>query len=158
MKRTFSLLLCLLLGACNLPGEQTASVPQAWFDMPLPDTVFYPPNPCHLIAHGASASRMPSMSASVKQTIAVLMNVRVRSGIMGFSVACYSIRTCEIFFRLPTMTKEIYGTDKWMALCDAGRWHVGADDIRADREGIYRGVRGGGKSRRYGCLYPQRRG
>ena len=56
MKRTLSLLLCLLLAACNLPGQQAASAPQAWFDMPLPDTVFYPPNPCHLIAHGASPS------------------------------------------------------------------------------------------------------
>lgn len=69
MKRTFSLLLCLLLGACNLPGEQTASVPQAWFDMPLPDTVFYPPNPCHLIAHGASASGIAAFEISINGAV-----------------------------------------------------------------------------------------
>lgn len=53
MKPLLSLLLCLFLVSCNL-GQQTSSAPQAWFDMPLPNTVFLPPNPCHLIAHGAS--------------------------------------------------------------------------------------------------------
>lgn len=70
MKRTLSLLLCLLLAACNLPGEQTASAPQAWFDMPLPDTVFFPPNPCHLIAHGASASGIAAFEISINGAVA----------------------------------------------------------------------------------------
>ena len=70
MKRTLSLLLCLLLAACNLPGEQTASAPQAWFDMPLPDTVFLPPNPCRLIAHGASASGIAAFEISINGAVA----------------------------------------------------------------------------------------
>ena len=71
MKRTLSLLLlCLLLAACNLPGEQIASAPQAWFDMPLPDTVFYPPNPCHLIAHGASANGIAAFEISINGAVA----------------------------------------------------------------------------------------
>ncbi|MCK6539798.1 MAG: hypothetical protein L6Q26_07050 [Anaerolineales bacterium] len=55
-RKFFIFAICLLLAACNLPGGQqiTTSAPQAWFDMPLPDTVFYPPNPCQVIAHGAS--------------------------------------------------------------------------------------------------------
>lgn len=65
MKRTLSLLLCLLLAACNLPPQKAVSAPQAWFDMPLPDTVFYQPNPCRLIAHGASASGIASFEISV---------------------------------------------------------------------------------------------
>lgn len=65
MKRTFSIFLCLLLAACNLPGQQAASALQAWFDMPLPDTVFYPPNPCHLIAHGASPSGIAAFEISI---------------------------------------------------------------------------------------------
>lgn len=69
MKRTISLLLCLLLAACNLPGEQTVSAPQAWFDMPLPDTVFYPPNPCHLIAHGASPSGIATFEISINGAV-----------------------------------------------------------------------------------------
>lgn len=67
MKHTLSLLLCLLLAACNLPGQSqaTTSSPQAWFDMPLPDTVFYPPNPCRLIAHGASPSGIAAFEISI---------------------------------------------------------------------------------------------
>lgn len=53
-RKIITITICLLLAACSLPGAQTSSQPQAWFDMPLPDTVFYPPNPCQIIAHGAS--------------------------------------------------------------------------------------------------------
>jgi hypothetical protein len=70
MKRTLSILLCLFLASCNLPGQQAASAPQAWFDMPLPDTVFYPPNPCHLIAHGASASGIAAFEISINGVVA----------------------------------------------------------------------------------------
>lgn len=69
MKRTL-LLLCLLLAACNLPGGQATSAPQAWFDMPLPDTVFYPPNPCHLIAHGASPNGIAAFEISINGAVA----------------------------------------------------------------------------------------
>lgn len=70
MKRILSFLLCLFLAACNLPGEQIASAPQAWFDMPLPDTVFLPPNPCSLIAHGASASGIAAFEISINGAVA----------------------------------------------------------------------------------------
>ena len=70
MKRTLSLLLCLLLASCNLSGGQTVSTPQAWFDMPLPDTVFYPPNPCHLIAHGASPNGISAFEISINGAVA----------------------------------------------------------------------------------------
>lgn len=70
MKRKLLLLLCLFLAACNLSGQPTASAPQAWFDMPLPDTVFYPPNPCNLIAHGASASGIAAFEISINGVVA----------------------------------------------------------------------------------------
>jgi hypothetical protein len=47
----------LLLSACApalggpAPG---AAGPRAWFDAPLPETVFWPPNPCQIVGHGAS--------------------------------------------------------------------------------------------------------
>lgn len=83
-KKLLAFTMCILLFACN-PGGQATSSPQAWFDMPLPDTVFYPPNPCQVIAHGASlngisafelylngvlASSIPA--ADSKQTLATL--------------------------------------------------------------------------------------
>ena len=65
MTRKIFIILCLLLASCNMPGQQTTSALQAWFDMPLPDTVFYPPNPCNFIAHGASPSGIASFEISI---------------------------------------------------------------------------------------------
>jgi hypothetical protein len=53
-----------------MPGQQTASAPQAWFDMPLPDTVFWPPNPCHMIAHGASPNGIAAFEISLNGAVA----------------------------------------------------------------------------------------
>ena len=70
MKRTLFILLCLLLASCNLPGQPAASTAQAWLDMPLPDTVFYPPNPCKLIAHGAAPSGIVAFEISINGALA----------------------------------------------------------------------------------------
>jgi hypothetical protein len=34
------------------PSE--AGIPHAWFDSPLPGSIIFPPNPCQVLAHGAS--------------------------------------------------------------------------------------------------------
>jgi len=64
------ILTCLLITACNLPGQQATSAPQAWFDMPLPDTVLYPPNPCHMIAHGASPNGITAFEVHLNSVFA----------------------------------------------------------------------------------------
>lgn len=85
-QKIFTLITCLMLAACNLPGAPTTtSQPQAWFDMPLPDTVVLSSSLCQIIAHGASpkgialfelsingalASNIPSSDS--KQTLATL--------------------------------------------------------------------------------------
>lgn len=84
-RKLFTLAICILLSSCNLGGGQATSSSRAWFDMPLPDTVFYPPNPCQVIAHGASSNGISAfelyingvLSSSVpaadsKQTLATL--------------------------------------------------------------------------------------
>ncbi|HET6845679.1 MAG TPA: hypothetical protein VFH29_02535 [Anaerolineales bacterium] len=51
------LMAVLLLSGCTSFVAAPAGAPvsvSAWFDAPLPRTVFYPPNPCQFIAHGAS--------------------------------------------------------------------------------------------------------
>lgn len=41
--------------ASNGNADAFGSVsPRAWFDSPEPGTIFYPPNPCTIVAHGAS--------------------------------------------------------------------------------------------------------
>lgn len=70
-RKLFTFTICLLLAACNLPGQQaTTSSPQAWFDMPLPDTVFYPPDPCQIIAHGASPNGIALFEFSINGALA----------------------------------------------------------------------------------------
>ena len=69
-RKFFTLTACLLLAACSLPTAQTVSQPQAWFDMPLPDTVAYPPNPCQVIAHGASPNGIAVFELSINGTVA----------------------------------------------------------------------------------------
>ena len=58
MRRGF-LMIALWLSACapaaGGPSAGVAAV-RAWFDAPLPGTVFYPPNPCQIVAHGSSPS------------------------------------------------------------------------------------------------------
>lgn len=68
-RKLFTLTICILLTACNSSGGQAASQPQAWFDMPLPDTVFYPPNPCQVIAHGASPIGIAAFELSVNGVV-----------------------------------------------------------------------------------------
>lgn len=51
-------ILMLGLGGCSPSADSSEFIgpdsPQAWFDAPLPGTVFWPPNPCAIVAHGAS--------------------------------------------------------------------------------------------------------
>ncbi len=70
MKRHLFFLICLLLASCNLPVQPAASAPQAWFDMPLPDTVIYPSQSCRLIAHGASPSGIVAFDVYVNGAFA----------------------------------------------------------------------------------------
>ncbi|MBM3150933.1 MAG: hypothetical protein FJZ96_01800 [Chloroflexi bacterium] len=72
MKRTtFIILSALLLAACGpAAGPAVSGAPQAWFDMPLPGTVIFPPNPCQVVAHGASANGVATFELSVNGYVA----------------------------------------------------------------------------------------
>ncbi len=56
VRRKFLFTVVLLAGCAPLVGVPAAGPVSvsAWFDAPLPRTVFYPPNPCQFVAHGAS--------------------------------------------------------------------------------------------------------
>lgn len=69
MKRKLTLILCLLLAACGSPEQPAAGAPQAWFDMPLPDTIFFPPNPCQVVAHGASVNGVALFEFSINGAV-----------------------------------------------------------------------------------------
>lgn len=60
--KTKALIIKLIIGLILITGCAPAiideagvsSAPQAWFDAPLPGTIHLPPNPCTIVAHGAS--------------------------------------------------------------------------------------------------------
>ncbi len=62
------LLMVVLVSACgqNL-GNQTGETSNvsAWFDAPLPGTIFFPPKPCGIVAHGASPAGIALFELSI---------------------------------------------------------------------------------------------
>lgn len=64
------LFLAILISGCSLPlagddSSESLSSPRAWFDAPLLGTVFYPPNPCQIVAHGASPNGIALFELSI---------------------------------------------------------------------------------------------
>lgn len=64
------LILSLLVSACTFPATTEGEAPdtvdvRVWFDAPLPNTVFFPPSPCQIIAHGASSNGIATFELSI---------------------------------------------------------------------------------------------
>jgi len=71
------LILALGVSSCSMPtsdqaaDESNSSAVRAWFDAPLPNSVFYLPNPiCQIVAHGASPNGIASFELSVNGAVA----------------------------------------------------------------------------------------
>ncbi len=60
-----------VLAGCNLPAPGSGSQgaggngPKVWFDEPLPETVIHLPDPCRIVAHGASPNGIAAFELSV---------------------------------------------------------------------------------------------
>jgi hypothetical protein len=86
------LALGLFLAACNAVGQNT-STPQAWFDMPLPDTVFNSPSACQVIAHGASSKGISAFELSINGTaIAKAPNPNSKSTLAKLNHDCAALQ------------------------------------------------------------------
>jgi len=73
---TSLLILATILSSCSLPisnnedNSADTNTVRAWFDAPLPNSVFVPPNPvCQIVAHGASPNGIASFELSVNGAI-----------------------------------------------------------------------------------------
>lgn len=81
-----------LLGCSAVPGNESSSVagnaPRAWFDAPLPETVFYPPNPCMIVAHGASPNGIAAFELTVNGTAASLPSPDTQSSLVTLTRDC----------------------------------------------------------------------
>src|SRR3990172_3243250 len=69
-RESLTITICFLLTACSLPGTQATPEPHAWIDMPLPNTVLFPPNPCQVVAHGASPNGIALFELSINNSVA----------------------------------------------------------------------------------------
>lgn len=77
MKKINAILVALfligsLLSACTIPLNPQVSQAQSvrvWFDAPLPNTVFAPPNPCQIVAHGGSPNGIALFELSVNGVV-----------------------------------------------------------------------------------------
>jgi hypothetical protein len=95
MKIKFMLLLvwvlALLLSACNYPAASPASsrkTVRAWFDAPLPGTVFAPPNPCNIVAHGASPNGIVLFELSINGSSSSIPSPDTNASLVTLSQDC----------------------------------------------------------------------
>lgn len=61
-------LFLLLLSACGpaISGQESqVNGVRSWFDAPQPNTVYVPPNPCQIVAHGASPAGINSFEITI---------------------------------------------------------------------------------------------
>jgi hypothetical protein len=69
------LLLAVALSGCTLSTSNAqdsaaeTDAPRAWFDAPLPNTVYFPPSPCQIVAHGASPGGIATFELSINGAV-----------------------------------------------------------------------------------------
>ncbi|WKZ36142.1 MAG: hypothetical protein QY332_21260 [Anaerolineales bacterium] len=83
--------LVLLLSACNLSADlsgEDAALARAWFDAPLPGTVFAPPNPCNIVAHGASPNGIVLFELSINGSSTSIPSPDTNSSLVTLSQDC----------------------------------------------------------------------
>lgn len=91
IRKNFLLIVCLVLvlAACSETVPSAVEQPRAWFDMPLPETVFYPPNPCRVVAHGASPAGIDQFALSVDGGSPMTLSITAsEEGLAVLDVAC----------------------------------------------------------------------
>jgi hypothetical protein len=83
--------LAFLLSACGPasadPGAGSAGV-RAWFDAPLPETVFYPPNPCQIVGHGASPAGIAAFELEINGTAITLPSPDTKGSLATLTRDC----------------------------------------------------------------------
>lgn len=83
------LTLALILAACAPAAVPSiAGQVSVWFDAPLPETVFWPPNPCQIVAHGASPAGIAAFELEVNGTAATLPSPDSRSSLATLTRDC----------------------------------------------------------------------
>ena len=85
------LIMCLIFSACTLTGsnqgDQFEGV-HAWFDAPLPGTVITPPNPCQIVAHGASPNGISQFELMINDATSMIASPDMESSLVTLTQDC----------------------------------------------------------------------
>lgn len=82
-------------------ADNITSAPQAWFDAPLPSTVYVPPNPCTIVAHGASPSGVSQFELSINGTVSAnIPNPDSNSSLATLTQECGLTEPGEYFLQI----------------------------------------------------------
>jgi len=88
------LILAIGVSGCGQPGAPSgdsslaASGPRAWFDAPLPGTVFHPPDPCQIVAHGASPNGIAMFELTVNGAATSIPSPDTQSSLVTLTQEC----------------------------------------------------------------------
>lgn len=86
------LLLAPVIAGCNeqfSKAAEQASALRVWFDAPMPNTVVRPPNPCQIVAHGASPNGIALFELSVNGAVtASIPSPDVKSSLVTLTRDC----------------------------------------------------------------------
>lgn len=101
------LILSLLVSACSFPSTTEGEAPdkagvRVWFDAPLPNTVFFPPSPCQIVAHGASPNGIATFELSVNGIPASIPSSDRQSSLVTLTRDCDFSEPGEYALRLRT--------------------------------------------------------
>lgn len=85
------LMIALLLSACGpLAGGPSAGAAavRAWFDAPLPETVFAAADPCQIVAHGASPAGIAAFELEINGTAIMLPSPDTKGSLATLTREC----------------------------------------------------------------------
>ena len=94
-KKLFVSLLILVIaltGCSSVPGNDdsssTGNVLRAWFDAPLPGTMFWPPNPCMIVAHGSSPNGIAVFELTINGTATSVPSPDTETSLVTLTLDC----------------------------------------------------------------------
>ena len=93
-----------MISACaptSAENNGLSNAPQAWFDAPLPGTIHVPPNPCLVVAHGASPAGIAQFELTINGANALALPSTDTSGsLVTLTQDCGVTEPGEYFLQL----------------------------------------------------------
>jgi len=96
---------------------------RAWFDAPLPATVFFPPNPCQIVAHGSSPIGIAVFELSINGEITSIPSPETDSSLVTLTRDCGLSRPGEYLLLLRSQDND----GNWSGFAETNLTIVGGE-------------------------------